>query len=340
LIPFRVKKNTTFLNMNTFGRLFRIHIFGESHGSLVGACLDGVPAGLPLSEEDFEADLSRRKPGKVGTTARQEADKPNLASGVFNGRTTGAPLTIMFANENTISADYGDIISSPRPGHSDFVAKEKFKGFNDYRGGGHFSGRLTLALVAAGVVARIILEGVKINAELISAGGSINIEEAVNSAINSGDSIGGIVECKVQNLPVGLGEPFFDSVESIISHLAFAIPAIKGVEFGSGFAAASMSGSQHNDPIIDAIGTTQSNNAGGINGGITNGNELVFRVAVKPTSSISQEQETFNFKTQKVEALEVKGRHDACIALRVPVVLEAVTAIALADLTLIDRAYG
>ncbi len=326
--------------MNTFGRLFRINIFGESHGLVVGISIDGVPPGLPLSENDFDADLSRRKPGKVGTTARKEPDKPNLATGVFNGRTTGAPLTILFANENIISSDYHNLASTPRPGHSDFVAREKFKGFNDYRGGGHFSGRLTLALVAAGVVARRVLEGVKIKAELISAGGSINIEEAINRAVNSGDSIGGIVECRVQNLPVGLGEPFFDSVESVISHLSFAIPAIKGVEFGSGFAATSMTGSHHNDSIIDATGRTNTNYAGGINGGITNGNELVFRVAVKPTSSISQKQVTFNLKTQKADTLEVKGRHDACIALRVPVVLEAVAAIALADLLLIYRAYG
>jgi chorismate synthase len=340
LIQFGVKKKKIFLRMNTFGRLFRTHIFGESHGSLVGICLDGVPAGLFLSENDFDADLSRRKPGKVGTTPRKEADKPTLSSGVFNGRTTGAPITVMFANENTISADYGNLVASPRPGHSDFVAKEKFKGFNDNRGGGHFSGRLTLALVAAGVVAKKILEEVKINAELISAGGSINIDEAVNRAVETGDSIGGVVECRVQNLPVGLGEPFFDSAESVLSHLAFSIPAIKGIEFGSGFAAASMTGSQHNDPIVDSTGKTKTNNAGGINGGITNGNELVFRIAVKPTSSISVKQETFNYKTQKVEALEVKGRHDACIALRVPVVLEAITAIALADLLLIDKAYG
>ncbi len=325
--------------MNTFGRLFRIHVFGESHGSLVGVCLDGVPAGLHLLEKDFEADLSRRKPGKVGTTPRQESDKPSLASGVFNGRTTGAPITILFGNENTISSDYANLVSSPRPGHSDFVAREKFKGFNDYRGGGHFSGRLTLALVAAGVVAKKILNDVIISADLISAGGSINIDEAVNCAVKSGDSIGGIVECRVENLPVGLGEPFFDSVESVISHLAFATPAIKGIEFGSGFAAATMRGSQHNDPIIDATGKTKTNNSGGLNGGITNGNELVFRVAVKPASSISHKQETFNCQTQKVEALEIKGRHDACIARRVPVVLEAITAISLADLLLIDRAY-
>lgn len=325
--------------MNTFGRLFRIHIFGESHGTHVGICIDGVPAGLSLSESDFEEDLTRRKPGKVGATPRKEADKPNITSGVFRGTTTGAPLAVFFLNENTISSDYGNLVNWPRPGHSDFVASKKYKGFNDYRGGGHFSGRLTLPLVAAGVVAKKILGNVIVSAKLISAGGSENIDEAVDQVVSSGDSIGGIVECRVKNLPVGLGEPFFDSIESVISHLVFAIPAIKGVEFGSGFAAAKMTGSQHNDSIIDASGRTKTNHSGGINGGISNGNELVFRVAVKPTSSISLGQETFNYETQRIENLEVKGRHDACIALRVPVVLEAVTSIALADLLLLNKAY-
>ncbi len=278
------------------------------------------------------ADLERRKAGAVGTTPRKEDDLPEIVTGCFNGFTTGAPLTIQFANKNVRSGDYSNLIKTPRPGHSDFVAYKRFEGFNDHRGGGHFSGRLTLALVAAGVVAKKLISPVAIQARLIQAGGNPNIEEAVKNALEAGDSVGGLVECKANNIPLGWGEPFFDSVESVIAHLAFAVPAIKGIEFGSGFAAAGMKGSQHNDPILDDSGKTASNNAGGITGGLTNGNELIFRVAVKPTSSISVKQSTFSLESGKVEELEVKGRHDACIALRVPVVIEAITAIALADL--------
>lgn len=320
--------------MNSFGRIFRTHIFGESHGKLVGITLDGVPPGIPLAEQDFESDLGRRKAGAVGTTPRQEDDSPEIVSGVFNGHTTGAPLTIIFANRNVRSGDYSNLVKTPRPGHSDFVAYKRFKGFNDYRGGGHFSGRLTLGLVSAGVVAKKIISPVGTEARLIRAGGSDNIEKAVAEALASGDSVGGLVECRAVNIPLGWGEPFFDSVESVIAHLAFAVPAIKGIEFGSGFAAATMKGSEHNDPILDETGKTATNNAGGITGGLTNGNELVFRVAVKPTSSISLKQTTFSIESGKMEELEVKGRHDACIALRVPVVIEAITAMALADLKL------
>ncbi len=324
--------------MNSFGRLFRTHIFGESHGQLVGITIDGVPPGLPLAASDFEGDLNRRKAGATGTTPRKEDDQPELASGVFNGHTTGAPLTILFANKNIRSGDYSNLVKTPRPGHSDFVAHKRYKGFNDYRGGGHFSGRLTLALVAAGVLAKKIIQPVSVQAQLISAGGSANIDQSVSEALESGDSVGGLVECRAINIPLGWGEPFFDSVESVIAHLAFAVPAIKGIEFGSGFAAANMRGSQHNDPIVDETGRTASNNAGGITGGLTNGNELILRVAVKPTSSISKKQNTFSIASGKVEQLEVKGRHDACIALRVPVVIEAITAMALADLKLLHQA--
>lgn len=323
--------------MNTFGRVFRITIFGESHGEAIGVVIDGVPPGIELHEDDFYSDLNRRKSGSKGTTPRIEDDKPEIVSGCFNNKTTGAPLTVLFRNTNTKSADYGNIAKTPRPGHSDFVAFKRFKGFNDYRGGGHFSGRLTLALVAAGVVAKRILVGIDINAKLIAAGGNSNIEEAIDEALKQGDSVGGLVECRAAGIPLGLGEPFFDSVESVISHLAFAVPAIKGIEFGSGFAAAGMKGSEHNDSILDNSGKTATNNAGGITGGLTNGNELVFRVAVKPTSSIGIKQKSFSIETGRVEELEVKGRHDACIALRVPVVIEAITAIALADLLLISK---
>ncbi len=320
--------------MNSFGTSFRITIFGESHGPCIGINIDGCPPGIPLTEEDFAADLGRRKPGARGTTPRKEDDSPEIVSGCYKGFTTGAPLTVLFANKNVRSGDYDHLRNRPRPGHADFVASQRYKGFNDPRGGGHFSGRLTLALVAAGVVAKKIIEGVEVSAALLQAGGRSDIQAAVEEALAAGDSIGGLVECRAKNIPVGWGEPFFDPVESVISHLAFAVPAIKGIAFGSGFAAAAMKGSEHNDAIVDESGKTATNNAGGISGGLTNGNELVFRVAVKPTSSISKKQETLNVKSGKMEALEVKGRHDACIALRVPVVIEAITAIALADIKL------
>jgi chorismate synthase len=321
--------------MNSFGQIFRISIFGESHGQAIGVTIDGVPPGINLSADDFMADLNRRKAGAKGTTPRKEDDTPEIVSGWVNGHTTGAPLTILFRNNNTQSGDYSNIAKTPRPGHADFAAYKKFGGYNDVRGGGHFSGRLTLTLVSAGVVAKKILSTVDINAKLISAGGNTNIEKAIDDAIDKGDSIGGLVECRANGIPLGVGEPFFDSVESVISHLAFAVPAIKGIEFGSGFTAATMVGSQHNDSILDETGRTATNNAGGITGGISNGNELVFRVAVKPTSSIGMKQQTYSIETGKVEELEVKGRHDACIALRVPVVIEAITAIALADLLML-----
>jgi chorismate synthase len=297
--------------------------------------MDGLPAGIPLKVEDFLPDLERRKPGAKGTTPRKEDDIPSLLSGHFKDHTTGAPLTIFFPNKNTRSKDYSNLVKTPRPGHSDFVAWKKFKGFNDYRGGGHFSGRLTTGLVAAGVVAKKLIHPVQVNARLIEAGGNPDIESAVQKALDEGDSVGGLVQCSATQIPLGWGEPFFDSVESVISHLVFSVPAIKGIEFGSGFRAASMRGSDHNDPILDETGRTASNNAGGITGGITNGNEVIFRVAVKPTSSIGKQQKTYSIETGKIENLEVKGRHDACIALRVPVVIEAVTAIGLADLKLL-----
>ncbi len=318
--------------MNTFGRIFRIHIFGESHGKAIGVSIDGCPPGLALTEEDFLPDLGRRKAGAVGTTPRKEDDTPEIVTGCFRGHTTGSPLTILFRNNNTQSGDYDNLVKTPRPGHSDFVAWKRYAGHNDHRGGGHFSGRLTLALVAAGVVAKKLIQPVAVSAQLIKAGGRQDIENAVAEAMAAGDSLGGLVECKANNIPLGWGEPFFDPIESVISHLAFAVPAIKGIEFGSGFNAAAMKGSEHNDPILDESGKTASNNAGGITGGLSNGNEMIFRVAVKPTSSISIAQQTFSIQSGKVENLEVKGRHDACIALRVPVVIEAIAAIALADL--------
>lgn len=326
--------------MNTLGQLFRIHIFGESHGESVGIVIDGCPAGLPLSTADFTEDIERRKGGvQKGTTPRKEDDLPIFKSGLFNGKTTGAPITILFENNNTRSGDYEKQRAVPRPGHADFTAHVKYGGHEDFRGGGHFSGRLTVSLVAAGVIAKKLLATAGINtaARITEIGGESDPEKGLEKAIEAKDSVGGIVECTATGLPVGLGEHFFDSVESLISHAAFAIPAVRGIEFGAGFAAARMFGVDHNDPIVDASGKTTTNHAGGVVGGITNGNDLVYRVAIKPTSSTPKEQLSWNWETNQVEPFSVKGRHDLCIALRVPVILEAVTAIILADLMLLEQ---
>lgn len=329
--------------MNSFGRIFKVTIFGESHGESVGINIDGIPAGLPLRVDDFLADIERRKGGtQKGTTPRQETDMPIFKSGVFNDTTTGAPLTILFENNNTRSGDYQKQRAVPRPGHADFVAGKKFGGFEDFRGGGHFSGRLTVCLVAAGVIAKKLLAHLQITtaATITEIGGEADLEKGLQKAIDAKDSIGGIVECRVHGLPVGLGEPFFDSAESLLAHAVFAIPAVRGIEFGTGFASARMFGVAHNDAIADASGKTVTNHAGGIVGGITNGNEVVFRIAIKPTSSTPKEQHTWNSETDQVESFSVKGRHDLCIALRVPVVLEAVTAMVFADLLLLEQHIG
>ena len=327
--------------MNSFGRIFRISIFGESHGPSVGITIDGCPAGIDLSAADFDTDIERRKGGiQKGTTPRTESDTPIFLSGVFNNKTTGAPLTIIFENNNTRSSDYERQRNIPRPGHADFVAGKKFGGHEDYRGGGHFSGRLTVCLVAAAVLAKKILatyQNINCKATILEVGGEKDIEAGLQKAIDAKDSIGGIIECRVTGLPIGLGEPFFDSVESVISHAVFAIPAIKGIEFGAGFAAAKMKGSEHNDALENESGKTTTNHAGGIVGGLSNGNEIVFRVAVKPTSSTPKEQHTLNIASGVMEDFSVKGRHDLCIALRVPVVLEAVTAFVLADLLMQEK---
>jgi chorismate synthase len=336
--------------MNSFGRIFRISIFGESHGESVGIVVDGCPAGMPLTVDDFLPDLERRKGGtQKGTTPRQEEDLPIFKSGLFNNKTTGAPITILFENKNIRSGDYEKQRDVPRPGHADFVAHKKFAGFEDYRGSGHFSGRLTVALVAAGVIAKKSLsqtlsegEGfnsipIKITSSILEIGGEKDLDKGLQKAIDAKDSIGGIIECRATGLPIGLGEPFFDSAESLLSHIVLAIPAVRGIEFGTGFAAAKMFGSEHNDPIENMEGKTKTNHAGGIVGGLTNGNELVFRIAIKPTSSTPKEQNTLNWETGNVETASVKGRHDLCIALRVPVILEAVTAIMLADLMMLEQ---
>ena len=348
--------------MNSFGRKFRVSIFGESHGELIGVVLDGVPAGLELSEQDFEQDILRRKSGAKGTTPRVEEDKPQIVSGVFEGHTTGAPLTIVFKNNNTHSSDYEQFAAMPRPGHADLTAAIKWDDCQDPRGSGHFSGRLTLPIVAAGVVAKKVLADAtilddtpvnEVNARIVEIGGvdfstslemtkgalemtegpdmSEEAQKVLEQAIKDGDSIGAVVECVVPAIDLGYGEPFWDSVESVISHAIFSIPGVRGIEFGDGFKATAMRGSEHNDPI-GPDGRPLKNGAGGVNGGITNGAPIVFRVAFKPTSSISRPQQTFNFQTGEMDTLAVKGRHDACFALRTPVIVEAMAAIALADL--------
>lgn len=324
--------------MNSFGRIFRVSIFGESHGESVGIVIDGCPAGLSLTEEDLLPDLERRKGGQgKGTTPRKEDDYPFFKSGLFNSKTTGASITIIFENNNIRSEDYNKQRNIPRPGHADWVAHQKYGGNEDYRGGGHFSARLTTGLVAVGAIAKKLMAGITIEAAVTEISGEKDLEKGLQNAIDAKDSVGGIVECKVTGLPVGLGEPFFDSVESQIAHIAFAIPAVKGIEFGSGFAAAKMFGSQHNDAIENMEGKTRTNHAGGIVGGISNGNELVFRIAIKPTASTPKQQNSLNWDTGQTENFSVKGRHDLCVALRAPVILEAATAVALVDLLLLEQ---
>lgn len=323
--------------MNQFGTLFRVQILGESHGDCVGVLIDGCPAGISISELDFNTDLERRKGGQMATTPRKEDDIPLIKTGIFNGFTTGAPILILFDNKNIRSEDYEKQREHPRPGHADFVAHHKFGGFEDFRGSGHFSGRLTVALVAAGVIAKKIIYPLNISSQIIEIAGEDNIEKGIEKAIQAKDSVGGILECVVTNVPIGLGEPFFNSVESLISHAVFSIPAVRGIEFGSGFKSARLFGSEHNDSIINADGKTETNHAAGIVGGITNGNDIVFKIAVKPTSSTPKMQKSLNWENNTIEEFSIKGRHDLCIALRVPPVLEAVTAIVLADLLMAEQ---
>lgn len=324
--------------MNTFGQYLRVSIFGESHGPCVGITLDGCPAGLPLTENDLLPDLERRKGGQgKGTTPRQEADYPIFRSGIFNEKTTGFPITILFENANTRSEDYQKQRSFPRPGHADMVAHQKFGGHEDFRGGGHFSARLTTGLVAAGAIAKKLMPSVQIEARVSEIGGEADLEKGLQRAIDAKDSVGGMIECRVTGLPYSLGEPYFNSLESLLAHMMFSIPAVRGIEFGTGFAAARMFGTEHNDAIIDEKGSTKTNHAGGIVGGISNGNDLIFRLAIKPTASTPKEQESLNWESGQVETFSIKGRHDLCVALRAPVIVEAATALVLADCMLAEQ---
>ena len=328
--------------MNGFGKLFKVNIYGESHNTSVGVLIDGIPAGISLDVSDFTADLLARKPHKVSQTSRVESDEPIIESGLFNGYTTGTPMLIRFLNNNTQSKDYSNLVSQPRPGHADFVMNKKYNGYNDYRGGGHTSGRLTTGIVAAGVIAKKITNLV-FESELVKLGNLSDMskkEEYLNTIVEDKDSVGGIVRITVKNVPIGLGEPYFYSVESAISQILYSIGAVKGVSFGVGFDGCALLGSQFNDPIIDATGKTLTNNNGGVNGGVSNGNDIVINVFVKPTASIYKQQQTFNFSTDQVEPLEIKGRHDSAIVERAMIVLENAVAIALCDLFLLKKALN
>lgn len=367
---------------NFFGDVFRIALSGESHSPLMSVEIHGVPKGLPLCPEDFAADIARRRPGRKGTTARVETDVPEIVRGVMDGVTTGTTLKIVFRNQNIAPSAYRQFVDMPRPGHADWVRRIKYGADSLTSGGGMFSGRMTLPIVAAGVVAKKIIAPVTVSARLTEIGGrrlehgrvfpsmdtglsgadsSVSTSQSpvactgmsandlpgmevltseseldafLEHIASEGDSVGGIVECTCAGVPAGLGEPFFYPMEAALSQMIFSIPGIRGIEFGDGFGASRMRGSQHNDPIIDTAGHTSRNGAGGINGGITNGNPLVFRVAVKPTSSIARPQQTVNLSTGRMEELSIKGRHDVCFALRVPPVIESAAAIVLCDFIL------
>jgi chorismate synthase len=349
---------------NTFGNKLTVTIFGESHGEAIGALLDGVPAGICVDEDFIKSQLTLRRPSGDISTPRAEKDEFSLKSGVFEGKTTGAPICIVIKNRDTKSKDYSEIKDVARPSHADFTAFVKYGGFNDYRGGGHFSGRLTAALVAAGalVIPYLKEKGIFIGTHIKSIGGISDRDfgditadvkklssmdfavldgEKKEKMINrirevrsEGDSIGGVLETAVIGLPAGLGDPFFDSCESMLSHALFSIPAVKGVEFGAGFKISEMTGSAANDEFFVENGTvfTKTNNSGGINGGITNGQPLIVRCAVRPTPTIAKEQHTVNFKTNENTVLKGKGRHDPCIVHRARVVADSVVALVIADM--------
>lgn len=322
---------------NSFGNIFRLTIFGASHAESVGITIEGAPKGIALSEELFRVDLDRRRPTLSGETSRKEEDKPIIEGLSPEGKTTGETITISFKNSDKRSKDYSHLRVHPRPSHADLVQLRKYGDDADIAGGGMASGRMTVALVAAGVVAKEILKGANFSTHLVSVNGvsdSSQFNNIITTAAHDGDSVGGVVECRVKGIKPTLGEPFFDSAESLISHLLFSIPGVKGVEFGDGFAGTAKRGSERNDLIADASGATYTNNEGGINGGITNGNDIIVRVAIKPTPSIAKAQNTYNFGSEATTPLTIGGRHDACIARRAVIVVEAMVAVALADLLL------
>ena len=322
---------------NSFGQILRITIFGASHAESVGVILEGVPKGIILTPDIFTKDMERRRPQLTGETSRHEEDIPTIEGLDNEHKTTGESIRITIANNNRRSKDYSHLKSHPRPSHADLVQMRKYGEEYDIAGGGIASGRMTAPLVAAGVVAKEILKQSRFTTDIVEIGGcadSNKFNDIIANAAHEGDSVGGLIECRVSGVTPLLGEPFFDSTESIIAHLLFSIPGVKGVEFGDGFAGTAKRGSERNDIIMDAIGTTLSNNEGGINGGITNGNDIVVRVAIKPTPSIAKQQQSYNFEEGTITPLTIGGRHDACIARRAAVVVEAMVALALADLSL------
>lgn len=358
---------------NNFGTNISMTIFGESHGPCIGITLDGLPAGFKIDLERIKEDMEKRKAKGSISTQRHEDDEVEIVSGFFNGYTTGTTLTILIQNKNTQSKDYSDIQYRLRPGHADFSAYEKYHGFQDYRGGGHFSGRLTAPIVAAGSICRQILETKNIligshieqlyalhdapfsnnidelkkqiqtlnKKEFATLDEQVaqNMEQAILEAKNEQDSIGGILESAIINLPAGIGEPFFDSIESILAHLLFSIPAVKGVSFGAGFQMAAKKGSEANDAFImnDTI-QTKTNNNGGINGGISNGMPIIIHTCIKPTPSIYKAQETVDYKTKESQTLNIKGRHDPCILHRARIVVDSMIAFGILDLLMSNNA--
>ncbi|MBN2299576.1 MAG: chorismate synthase [Acholeplasmataceae bacterium] len=327
--------------MNSYGNLFKITLYGESHQKAIGVVIDGMPSGILICEAKIKSDLLERQSGAIGTTPRKETDDFEITSGIFNGHSTGSPIHLTIVNEDVKSRDYEHLKKQPRPGHADFVANLKYKGFQDYRGGGRFSGRLTAPLVAAGAIAKMILP-FEFHHELVQVGTLTDMDQLdsfLEKVIQKGDSVGGVIKITVKNMIVGLGEPFFNKLDSEIGKMMFSIPAVKGVEIGTGFSGISKFGSEFNDQIIDESGKTMTNHNGGISGGISNGNDLVVKVFIKPTSSIKQEQQTFNFESGQVDPLIIGGRHDVCIARRAGIVLENALAIVLADLYLINKVY-
>ncbi|HJM36774.1 MAG: chorismate synthase [Dehalococcoidales bacterium] len=352
---------------NSFGQMFSITSFGESHGRCVGVTIDGCPAGLSLAETDVQKEVDRRRPGKrPGATQRtDEEDKVEIISGIFNGRTTGSPICLLVWNQDIDSTQYEETRMTPRPGHADYTAFVKYGGFNDFRGGGRFSGRITVSYVMAGAVARKLLGcfGIEILAHTVEIGGikaetkelddikrnletnslkcadsvaTMKMIRAIETAQAEGDSVGGIIEGQALNVPAGLGEPIFDTMEGELAKAIFSIPAVKGIEFGSGFAAARKKGSENNDPfaVENEKIVTSTNNAGGVIGGISNGMAITLRVVFKPTPSISLKQTTINLKEQKADSVSIRGRHDTCVVPRAVPVVESMMAITLCDFAL------
>ena len=327
--------------MNSYGNLFKVTLYGESHQPAIGVVIDGLPAGTKINETLIKSDLERRKPKAIGTTPRKEEDLYKITSGVLNGYSTGSPIHVMIENKNIKSKDYEHLKTHPRPGHADFVSEVKYKGFQDYRGGGRFSGRLTAALVVAGSFAKMAIP-FKINHELTQVGtlkDMSKLDDYLVGVMEKQDSVGGTISITVSDMIVGIGEPFFNKLNAELAKLLFSVPAVKGVEFGLGFDGVEKLGSEFNDVITDEEGKTKTNNQGGTNGGISNGNDIHIRVFVKPTSSIQKKQDTYHLSAKKVETLDIGGRHDVAIVRRVGIVLENVVAIGLLDQYLMYKAY-